>query len=183
MTNVHLMQVACSFCDLSPIILGRGNWHSIGLVCSFICFELISLLEAHFEIMHALISLVLFDTLFVNKCLTWLAQTTLVLAHVVKFVASHMEVWLGVAITLKDLVGLFFALLHRSLFFLVCILVNETLLSRRLWHFEILLREVRLSQLVDKLKPALLSLWVEGAVVALEVVSVLRKSIKGTVAK
>lgn len=65
--------------------------------------------------------------------------------------AAHVKVWLGVTVALKDLVGLFLSQLHRRHLLLVSILVDETLLCSGLWHFEVLLGEVRLSQLVDEL--------------------------------
>ena len=65
--------------------------------------------------------------------------------------AAHVEVWLGVTVALKDLVSLFLSQLHRRHFLLVSILVDETLLCSGLRHFEVLLGEVRLSQLVDEL--------------------------------
>ena len=158
MADVDLMQVAGSFRDLATIVLGRGDRHPVGLVCSFVRFELVSLLEAHFEIMHALISLVLLDALLVNDGLTWLTHAALVLTHVVELVAAHVEVWLGVTVALKDLVSLFLSQLHGCHLLLVSILVDETLLRSGLWHFEVLLGEVRLSKLVDELKSALLGL-------------------------
>lgn len=51
---------------LKAILLSACNRKSEGLVRALVCFELVTLLEAHFEVVYALRSLVLLNCLFIN---------------------------------------------------------------------------------------------------------------------
>ena len=142
-----------------------------------------TLLEAHFEIVHALVRLVLLNALLVDGGATVVDHAALVLAHVVQLVATHRKVGFRVAIALENFVGFLLTKLHGSLFFLARVLVDETLLGSGLRHFVVLLRKIGLSQLVHELKSSLFCLRVESAIMVLEVVPVLRNTIKRAVAQ
>lgn len=130
--------------------------------------------------MCTLISLVLFDTFFIDNGTSRLTHPSLVLAHVVKLRGTHREVWLGVAITLEDLPRQFLVLLHLSNLFIALISATDLVfLICGLWHFKVLLRQVRLAKLIYKLKSTILSLGIISTCVILVVVPVLGHPFKG----
>ena len=107
---------------------------------------MITLLEAHFEIVRPLIRLVLLNLLPIDDCATWLAQAALILTHVVQLRTAHREVRLGVAIAFEDLPREL--LVQFNIGDLLLSLIRaaaEGLLRRCFRHFEILLRQVRLA--------------------------------------
>ena len=96
--------------------------------------------------MRPLIRLVLLNLLPIDHCSSWLAQPALIFAHVVELCAAHCEVWLSITITFEDLPSELLVQFHICYLLLALICAtDEGLLGRSLWHFEILLRQVRLS--------------------------------------
>ena len=66
---------------------------------------MITLFEAHFEIVRPLIGLMLLDAFPINEGSARLAHSALIFTHVVQLGTTHGEVWLCVAILLENLPG------------------------------------------------------------------------------
>ena len=118
--ELDLVNVRSSFLVAAPVFVDLCSRQFVGLVLAFVCLELISLLEAHLEIVLSVVSGLLDEALLAGSyVLCMLFQSSFVFRQIVKFVVAERKIGLNAANSRKHLFCIFLPLLDRFDFVLV----------------------------------------------------------------
>ena len=181
-TNLNLMHVWGAFLRVA-ILVGPLSRQLVGLVHPFISFKLITLLEAHFEIVLAVLSRLLYKLLLRhNRNIRVLLHTALVFRQVIELMTTQAEVRLDATNASKHFISLLFPLLDRLHFLLVWLAALSVAILGCAFRKIIVLRwQVRLSQLVDELETLGFLVGVIVGPMVREVFPILRQAVESLI--
>ena len=177
-SNLDLMNIWGSFLGES-ILCGFRSRQFVGLIWTFVSFKLISLFEAHFEIMLTLLGSLLNEVwLWVHRVLSWLLHAALILGQVIEFVASKRKVWFHATYTRENFISFLFSLLYCIDFVSIRFRLCKAILGRALGEVKVLGWQVRLAQLIGKFKALSFLVGVKMSSMVRKIFLILWKAIK-----
>ena len=151
----------------------------VGWILAFSGFKLVSLLEAHLEIVLPLRGYLQVHCAFIVDILCWLRHTALMLGCVVELVSPKGKIRLGSSVAIEYLICIFFALPDcKNVVFLRRFRFTEAFLCRTLREVKMLGGHVRPAKLIRKFLALSFRIRVKWSAMVLVVVFVLWKSIE-----